>query len=45
LVYIAIGGAPLVGFDWVWIILGILADVASYSGGFYGNREQIPGYE
>ena len=45
LVYIAIGGAPLVGFDWVWIILGILADIASYSGGFYGNREQIPGYE
>ena len=44
LMYIAIGGAPLVGFDWVWLILGVLADVASYSGGFYGNRDEIPGY-
>jgi hypothetical protein len=42
--FIAIGGGPLVGFDWVWLILGILADVASYSGGIYGNREQVPGY-
>jgi len=28
----------------VLIILGILADVASYSGGFWGNRKQVPGY-
>ena len=45
LMYLAIGGGPLVGFDWVWLILGILADVASYSGGFWGNKEQVPGYE
>ena len=44
LMYLAIGGGPLVGFDWVWLILGILADVASYSGGFWGNKEQVPGY-
>lgn len=36
---------PIAGvFDWILLILGVLADVASYSGGFWGNREQIPGY-
>ena len=34
----------VVGFDWVILILGIIADIASYSGGFWGNREQVPGY-
>ena len=45
LMYLAIGGGPLVGFDWVLLILGIVADIASYSGGFWGNRKQVPGYE
>jgi len=31
-------------FDWIILGLGILADIASYSGGFYGNRDNIPGY-
>jgi hypothetical protein len=44
LMYLAIGGGPLVGFDWVLIILGILADVASYTGGVWRNRNQVPGY-
>jgi hypothetical protein len=36
---------PIAGvFDWILLILAVLADVASYSGGVYGNREQIPGY-
>lgn len=28
----------LTGFDWFILALGILADIASYSGGVYGNR-------
>ena len=32
------------GFDWVWLGLGLLADVAGYIGGGYGNRERYPGY-
>jgi len=31
------------GFSWVWIALAFIADIASYSGGAYGNRKQIPG--
>ena len=38
LMYLAIGGGPLVGFDWVLIILGILADVASYTGGVWRTK-------
>jgi hypothetical protein len=34
---------PLNGFDWIWLGLGIGADVASYIGAFH-NRQQVPGY-
>jgi len=34
---------PLNGFDWLWLGLGIMADVASYMGAFQ-NRKQVPGY-
>ena len=44
LMYLIVYPGGIVGFDWVIIILGILADIASYSGGFWGNREQVPGY-
>ena len=44
LMYLFIYPGGVVGFDWVILILGILADIASYSGGFYGNRNQVPGY-
>ena len=43
LAYLLIYPGGIIGFDWVILILGILADIASYTGGFYGNREQIPG--
>jgi hypothetical protein len=46
LMYLIIYPGGVVGFwEWLLLILGIVADVASYSGGFWGNREQIPGYE
>ena len=32
------------GWNWIWIILAVIVDVASYSGGAYGNRNRIPGY-
>jgi hypothetical protein len=34
---------PLNGFDWIWLGLGIAADVASYVGGYH-NRRQVPYY-
>lgn len=44
LMYLFVFPGGLVGFDWVILILGLLADIASYSGGFWGNRNQVPGY-
>lgn len=44
LMYMFIFPGGVVGFDWVILGLGVFADIASYSGGFWGNREQVPGY-
>ena len=44
LMYLFVFPGGLVGFDWVILILGLIADIASYSGGFWGNRNQVPGY-
>jgi hypothetical protein len=43
LMYLVVGGAGVVGFDWLWLGLALIADIASYGGGAYGNRERIPG--
>ena len=32
------------GFGWVIVGLGVLADIATYTGGGYGNRSRLPGY-
>jgi len=32
------------GLDWVWLAFGFLADIATYGGGGYGNRDRIRGY-
>ena len=32
------------GFGWIIVGLGLLADIATYSGGGYGNRNRIRGY-
>ena len=34
---------PLNGFDWIWLGLGLAADIAGYMGG-YQNRKQVPMY-
>ena len=44
LMYAIVGGGGVFGFDWVWLGLAFIADIASYSGGAYGNRNRIPGY-
>src|SRR6476646_790035 len=31
------------GWAWLWVALGVVADIASYSGSGYGNRNRIPG--
>jgi hypothetical protein len=34
---------PLNGFDWLWIGLGLAADIAGYIGSYH-NRQRVPGY-
>ncbi|MFC2029129.1 hypothetical protein ACFLWA_00190 [Chloroflexota bacterium] len=41
LMYIIIYPGGITGFDWIWLGLGLLADVASYAGGGYGNRDRL----
>ena len=43
LMYILIYPGGVVGFDWVWIGLAVVADIASYGGGGYGNRDRLRG--
>ncbi len=37
--------AGVIGFGWVIVGLGVLADIATYGGGGYGNRDRISGYQ
>jgi hypothetical protein len=44
LMYVLVAPGGVVGFDWIWLALSVVADVAMYGGGGYGNRNRIPGY-
>ena len=44
LMYVIIFQGGITGFDWIWLGLGLLADISSYTGGAWGNRNQVPGY-
>jgi len=44
LMYVAVAPTGLNGLDWLWIGIAVLTDIASYSGGAYGNRERIQSY-
>ena len=39
--YLIVYPGGLVGFDWVWLGLGLLFDILSYSGGAYGNKDRL----
>ncbi|MEJ2710496.1 MAG: hypothetical protein P8074_22990 [Anaerolineales bacterium] len=44
LMYVIVAPGGIIGFDWLWIGLAVLADLSTYAGGGYGNRDRIPGY-
>jgi hypothetical protein len=44
LMYVLVSPGGITGFEWVWIALAVFADIASYGGSAYGNRDRIPGY-
>ena len=39
--YLVVFPGGIIGFDWVWMALALLADLGSYSGGAYGNRDRF----
>ena len=43
LMYVLVAPGGVIGFDWVWIALAVVADIGMYAGGGYGNRDRIPG--
>ena len=43
LAYLLVAPFGVVGFDWIWLILGLLADLSTYGGGGYGNRDRLKG--
>jgi hypothetical protein len=43
LMYLIVWPGGVVGFDWIWLGLGLLADIASYAGGGWGNRDRLRG--
>ena len=43
LMFVIVAPAGIAGWDWLWIGLGVAADVASYAGG--AGRKQIPNYQ
>jgi hypothetical protein len=44
LAWVAVASGGVNGFDWIILGLGIAADIASYSGSLYGNREYAEDY-
>lgn len=43
LMYLIVGVNGVIGFDWVWLGLALVADLASYGGGAWGNKDMMPG--
>ena len=43
LMYFVVAPNGIVGFDWIWLGLGLLFDIGSYAGGGWGNRDRLRG--
>jgi hypothetical protein len=44
LMYVVVAPGGVQGFEWFWLALSFVVDLAGYAGGGYGNRERVPGY-
>jgi hypothetical protein len=43
LMYVLVAPGGVIGWDWLWIGLAVMADVSFYAGGGYGNRDRLSG--
>lgn len=41
LMYVIVAPGGIVGFDWFWLALALVADIGAYGGGGYGNRNRL----
>jgi hypothetical protein len=41
LAYVLVAPGGIVGFDWIWLGLGLLIDIAQWSGGGYRHRHRL----
>jgi hypothetical protein len=41
--YVLVAPGGVNSLDWIWIGLGIVADLAFWSGGAWGNRDRVGG--
>ena len=44
LMYVLVFAGGVTGIEWLFIGMAVFADIASYGGSAYGNRDRIPGY-
>ena len=44
LMFVFLGPGGITGFEWVWMGLGVAADVFSYAGGAVGGRGRVGSY-
>jgi hypothetical protein len=42
LMYVLVAPGGIVGFDWIWLGLALIGDIAWWTGG--GFRKRVPGY-
>ncbi len=42
IMYVLVAPAGITGFDWIWLGLGLLADIGSYGGGAFSGRNRMP---
>jgi hypothetical protein len=42
--YVAVAPSEVTGLDWLWLAIAFVVDIASYTGGAYGNRDRIRSY-
>jgi hypothetical protein len=44
MMYVAVMVGGVAGFDWIWIALGVHADLSVNIGSWYRNRDRMPVY-
>jgi len=43
LMWVLVYTGGVTGIEWLFIAMAVFADIASYAGSAYGNRDRIPG--